>query len=182
VIELSLGLLAPPSAVVAWERVIEYVGEEPVQLSDDEKRALNFVGGVWELKHSQNITTVRSQFMRAYDEFSRRRIMEERSHQSTRLLAESNRPALPELPARRDDTPMRLRFKPVTLSMIKEARERLEENVKRTRTECDAGDHRDPEEGHQRSPDGPPTHAQKSETERDQGEEIGEGVGRRGDM
>ena len=101
--ELSMGLLAPPSAIEAWERVTGYAMGEVIHLSEDEARALKFVGGTWAVTHTSNPETVRSQFMRAYDEYTRRRILETRAHCSTRALVESNRPALPDLPDRKTE-------------------------------------------------------------------------------
>ena len=93
--ELSLGILAPPSGVEAWERVVRRSRGESVDLHEDENRALEFVGGTCAVKHSEQPEIIRAQFLKAYREFSQRRIIESRSHQSTKDLADMNAPALP---------------------------------------------------------------------------------------
>lgn len=117
--ELALGLLAPPSPVMAWERVTELLRGEPVQLSDDEKRALKFVGGASAVKYTDRQETVRAQFLRAYEEFYQRRIMETRAQVSTQALADSNRPALPA-PVRVNAPPRDETGRPATQQQVRE--------------------------------------------------------------
>jgi hypothetical protein len=93
--ELSLGILAPPSGVEAWERAVRRSRGDVVDLQEDEIRALEFIGGTWAVKHSERPEIIRSQFLKAYAEFCQTRIIENRSHESTKALANMNAPALP---------------------------------------------------------------------------------------
>ena len=93
--ELSMGMLAPPSAVEAWENVTNLSRGKSVTLQEEEKRALDFVGGTWAVKNSEKPEIMRSQFMKAYQEYIEKKIVRGRSHQSTKALAEGNAPKLP---------------------------------------------------------------------------------------
>lgn len=101
--EISMGLLATPSAVEAWERVLDLIKGEAIQLHDDEKRALKFVGGTWAVKNSERPDVLRSQFLKAYNEYITKKIIQGRSHASTKALAENNAPQLPPPPEPRQN-------------------------------------------------------------------------------
>ena len=97
--ELSLGHLAPPSPFEAWERVQRHMRGEQIEFSDDEKRALSFIGGISTAKYSEHIATDRAHFLKAYEAFSSKRITETRAHDSTHFIAEENAPSPPQLPS-----------------------------------------------------------------------------------
>jgi hypothetical protein len=90
-----MGILATPSAVEAWERVMEIIRGEDIGLHDEEKRAVKFVGGMSAIRHSERPDILRSQFMKAYQEYITKKIIHGRSHASTKALADGNTPKLP---------------------------------------------------------------------------------------
>lgn len=96
--ELSLGHLAPPSPFEAWERVQRRVMGDDVTFSDEEKRALDVIGGIRTAQHSQNIGTDRAHFFQAYRAIVERKLTEVRAHNTTKQLAENNAPPPPALP------------------------------------------------------------------------------------
>jgi len=96
--ELSMGLETPPSACEAWMHVLELLRGKDILLSEDEEKSLTVIGGISSVRRSSNIGYDRTHFFRAYDEFTKQRIMESRSHNSTRVIAALNAPVVPALP------------------------------------------------------------------------------------
>ena len=53
-IRISSGTLERPKASEAWGRVLKKIQGQKIDLSVDEKRALDQVGTIYDLKHSEN--------------------------------------------------------------------------------------------------------------------------------
>lgn len=91
-LNLSRGELSQPSAWEAWERVLDFCRGNEISLCKIESRALEVIGGTWTVKHSDNVEIVRSQFLKAYNEFLERHDREICAIPVAKQLAESNRP------------------------------------------------------------------------------------------
>jgi hypothetical protein len=100
-VSLSSGTLAPPTGYEAWERIQGLCdGSGRIQLEDlseDERRALKFIGGTTAVKTSKSISYDRRDFIAAYESFVAKRRIETSALPAVASLAESNAP-VPQLP------------------------------------------------------------------------------------
>lgn len=109
---LAKGDVAVPSPWEAWERVMQGKAD-----TDLEKRALELVGGAWELRNTQNQGVTRSNFVKAYGELEERDRRRRLALPEAKALAASNRPPKITPPERQIAEPPR---KPATPEEIRE--------------------------------------------------------------
>ena len=105
-IELAHGEMTPSSGTDAWDRVVQWNSETPqfeyqretpssVALTDLEKRALNHIGGSWQLANSRSIEFERAAFIKYYDAQVAKQTVHRSATPAAKQLVESRRPALP---------------------------------------------------------------------------------------
>ena len=103
---LSMGELAPRSPWEAWERVVLRTYDmsdsdgKPIFLTEEERRALNTIGGSWNIKNSKNISRDRDHFVRAYNDFLAAKHQRAMAMPPVKKLADENAPTPPQLPER----------------------------------------------------------------------------------
>lgn len=94
-IEISMGTLAPVGPFEAWERTCAYSQGKIKNLSDIEKKALNMIGGVWEIKNNSNTGLLRRDFVKYYEQLYTKKMKEYAAMPAVRRVAENSLPKLP---------------------------------------------------------------------------------------
>ena len=94
-VDLSMGQYAPVSEYEAWERALRVSRGEQIATSEEEKRALNMIGGTWQIKHSENLSFDRKAFTSHYSELINRKKRIESALPEVKQIADLNAPALP---------------------------------------------------------------------------------------
>lgn len=94
-VDLSMGQYAPVSEYEAWERALRVSRGEQIVTSEEEKRALNMIGGTWQVKHSENLSFERRAFVSHYSELVRKKKSIDMALPEVKQIADLNAPALP---------------------------------------------------------------------------------------
>jgi len=105
-VDLSMGEYAPVSEFEAWERALRVSRGEPIVTSEEEKRALNMIGGTWQIKHSENLSFDRRAFVSHYSELIKRKKSIDGALPEVKQIANLNAPALPPKPTAPSNDPI----------------------------------------------------------------------------
>jgi hypothetical protein len=105
-VDLSMGEYAPVSEFEAWERALRVSIGEPIVTSEEEKRALNMIGGTWQIKHSENLSFDRRAFVSHYSELIKRKKRIDSALPEVKQIANLNAPALPPKPTAPSNAPI----------------------------------------------------------------------------
>lgn len=97
-VDLSMGTFAPVSKYEAWERAIRLARGEVVATSPEERRALDTIGGTWQIKNAENLSFDRNVFMGHYEELVTKNKQIATALPAVKQVADMNTPALPPAP------------------------------------------------------------------------------------
>jgi hypothetical protein len=98
VIDFTHGELHQPSGQEAWENIKRKIQGEDFQLSDLEKAALKQVSTIYDLKRSENPTSDRVQYIKAFDRIIEKRRLERITLPAVKQLVAGHAPQLPSGP------------------------------------------------------------------------------------
>jgi hypothetical protein len=102
-VDLSMGEYAPVSEFEAWERAMRISRGERIETSDEEKRALDMIGGTWQIKHAENHSFFRRAFISHYSEIIKKKKRINSALPEVKQIANLNAPALPPKPTAQPD-------------------------------------------------------------------------------
>jgi hypothetical protein len=127
-VNISLGNHAPVSGYEAWEHCQRLAKKLPVAMSPNETRALEMIGGVWAVTHSEKPGVERAAFIRFYDELCAKEIRINSVIPEVAAVSNHNAPALP--PERRLPEPQTTDAPEMTEDELKKRQQTVREIIK----------------------------------------------------
>ena len=95
-VDLSMGRYSPVSPYEAWERALRVSHGDAIDTSTEERRALKMIGGIWQIKHSANISWDRKAFLEHYASLVDKNKRIDSALPETKIITEMNAPSLPK--------------------------------------------------------------------------------------